>query len=56
MGSGARRWIDVTDDTGTGNPRASTREKGAAFVDATVARLADFLVELAAADPAALYE
>ncbi|MEO8453203.1 MAG: creatininase family protein [Gemmatimonadota bacterium] len=51
-----RRWIDVTDDTGTGNPRASARETGAAFVEATVARLADFLVELAAADPAALYE
>ena len=51
-----RDWPRVTADTGVGDPAASTPEKGAAFVDAAAARIADFLVALAALDPADPYE
>jgi creatinine amidohydrolase len=50
-----RRWIAVTDDTGVGNPAAATPAKGERFLAAVVERLGQFLVELAAADPDALY-
>jgi creatinine amidohydrolase len=50
-----RPWTTVTADTGVGDPRGATVEQGAAFVTATCAALADFLVELAAADPSDLY-
>ena len=50
-----RRWTQVTDDTGIGNPAASTPEKGARFFRAVTERVGGFLVELAAADPDALY-
>jgi creatinine amidohydrolase len=46
----------VTDDTGTGDPRAATPAKGAMFVDAVCERLAQFLTEFAAADLDAMYE
>jgi creatinine amidohydrolase len=51
-----RPWTTVTADTGIGDPRAATADKGARFVDAVCARLAQFLVELAQVDPAALYD
>lgn len=51
-----RRWTQVTDDTGVGNPAASTAEKGKRYVDAVSGKLADFLVDLAKADIAKLYE
>src|SRR5215207_7111859 len=50
-----RRWTKVTDDTGTGNPRAATPEKGARYFDAVTERLASFYVDLAAADADHLY-
>lgn len=51
-----RRWTQVTDDTGVGDPRAATREKGERYTNAVVERIAAFLVELAAADPGNLYQ
>lgn len=51
-----RHWVEVTADTGVGNPRAATREKGQRYLAAVTERLAQFLVELAAADPGNLYE
>lgn len=50
-----RRWEQATDDTGVGDPSAATPEKGRAFLTAVSARLAGFLVELAAADPERLH-
>jgi creatinine amidohydrolase len=50
-----RRWTRVTKDTGVGDPKAATAEKGARYVAAVAARIAAFLVELAAADPDDLY-
>lgn len=51
-----RQWTQVTDDTGVGNPSAASAEKGARYVHAVAGKIADFLVALAAADPASLYE
>jgi creatinine amidohydrolase len=51
-----RQWRAVTDDTGVGNPAASTAEKGKRYVDAVTAKIADFFVELAKADTTRLYE
>jgi creatinine amidohydrolase len=51
-----RRWREISSDTGVGDPRAATPEKGARYAAAVVDRLAGFLVELAAADPKDLYE
>src|SRR5213592_4945986 len=51
-----RRWRQVTEDTGVGNPAAATAEKGRKYVAAVSEKIASFLVELAQADTAALYE
>jgi len=51
-----RAWRQVTEDTGAGNPRAATAEKGKQYVDALTDKLAGFLVELAKADPKEMYE
>lgn len=51
-----RRWTQVTADTGIGNPSKATGEKGEAYVEAVVGRIAEFLVELAVLDLDDLYE
>jgi creatinine amidohydrolase len=50
-----RRWTSISDDTGVGDPAASTAAKGAAFFDAVSERIAGFLVELGAANLDDLY-
>ena len=51
-----RDWLRATNDTGDGDPKASTPEKGGAFLEACAARIADYFVELAAANTDDLYE
>ena len=51
-----RRWTQVTDDTGVGDPRAASAEKGERFLAAVVEQLSGFLVELATVEREALYE
>jgi creatinine amidohydrolase len=51
-----RRWTQVTADTGVGDPRRATPEKGARYADALTAALSGFLIELAAMDPKSPYE
>ena len=51
-----RKWSQVTDDTGVGNPAAATAKKGEKFLDAVAERISGFLVDLAAADVDDLYE
>ncbi len=51
-----RDWPNVTADTGVGNPSESTALTGERFVRDAAERLAGFFEELAAADPAELYE
>jgi creatinine amidohydrolase len=50
-----RKWTSISADTGVGDPRAATAEKGEAFFRAVTERIGGFLTELAAADPADLY-
>ena len=45
----SRPWHLLTTNTGSGDPHAATAEKGRRLLGAVVPRLADFLVELAAA-------
>ncbi|MFN2572061.1 MAG: creatininase family protein [Gemmatimonadales bacterium] len=51
-----RNWRQVTDDTGSGNPSASTPEKGKRYIEAVTDKIAEFFVALAKADTAKLYE
>ena len=50
-----RDWASVTEDSGVGDPARATVDKGRRYLEAVVRKLADFLVDLAAADPGALY-
>jgi len=51
-----RRWTQVTQDTGVGDPRAATPVKGQRFFEVVTNKLAAFLIGFSNADPAALYE
>ena len=51
-----RQWTQVTADTGVGDPAAATSEKGGRYFQAVTSKVADFFVDLAAADPANMYE
>jgi creatinine amidohydrolase len=51
-----RRWTQVTADTGIGDPRAATREKGERFLNETVEKLGRFLIDVAKMNPNELYE
>ena len=46
----------MTADTGIGDPSQATPQKGAKYVEAVSGRIAEFLVELASADPKNMYE
>ena len=50
-----RRWTEVSADTGTGNPALASETKGQRYAAIVTSKVADYLVELAAADAAALY-
>ncbi len=41
-----RNWPSVTKDTGDGDPKLATKEKGAAFFHAAVEHISNFFVEL----------
>ena len=51
-----RRWDRVSDDTGVGDPRGATPEKGQRFVEDVTLKIADFLVDLAETSLEDLYE
>jgi len=46
-----RKWSQVTADTGIGDPRGATKEKGERFFKAVTEKIADTLVELCHLDP-----
>ncbi|MEE4176078.1 MAG: creatininase family protein [Bacteroides sp.] len=51
-----RKWPLVTEDTGVGNPRPATREKGEKhFLDLTAA-VAELIVEICDTNPGEMYE
>ena len=51
-----RQWTKVTADTGVGNPAAASADKGARYIAAVTARIAQFLIELDRADPQDMYD
>ena len=51
-----RNWIQVTSDTGVGDPGAASPEKGDEFFRILTRRIADFLRDLAGAELDDLYE
>lgn len=42
-----RRWSMVSEDTGIGNPRASSKEKGLAFFEAVTHKVAELMIDIA---------
>jgi len=51
-----RPWSKISDDTGVGNPQASTKAKGERFFKAICKKLGQLFVEIAEADTDNLYE
>jgi len=51
-----RKWSQVTEDTGIGDPSFSTKEKGAHFFEAVTYKIADLMYALAKANKDKLYE
>ncbi len=51
-----RAWSEVTSDTGVGDPRAASIEKGFVYFHAVTEKIAEFLTDLARADLADLYD
>jgi creatinine amidohydrolase len=51
-----RAWTRVTQDTGIGNPKKASAEKGARYLDAIINKIADFLEELARTGPDEIYK
>ena len=51
-----RDWMKVTEDTGTGNPKAATAEKGKRYFEAVSDKVGTFLAELSAANLEDMYE
>lgn len=51
-----RKWSQVTEDTGVGNPKKATAEKGTRFYKGLTQKLSQFFIELADADLNQLYE
>lgn len=51
-----RQWSEVTEDTGVGNPKKATAEKGKAYFEAVTDKVSDLFLELVKADLDDLYE
>ena len=51
-----RKWSEISDDTGTGNPKLATREKGKRYFTAVTQKMAQLFVDIAQADVNDLYE
>lgn len=51
-----RRWSQVTEDTGIGNPKEATYEKGERYFKAITQKMAELFVEIANVDKDQLYE
>jgi creatinine amidohydrolase len=51
-----RKWSQISDDTGTGNPMSATKEKGEQYFKAVTSKIANLLTELAKSDIKNLYE
>jgi creatinine amidohydrolase len=51
-----RKWSQVTDDTGIGNPAKATKEKGEKYFNDVVEKVSQLMLDIANADVDDLYE
>jgi len=51
-----RKWSEVAEDTGVGDPRKATEEKGKAYFEAVTEKVSQLFIDLANADIDDLYE
>lgn len=51
-----RKWSQVTEDTGVGNPKKSTPEKGKKFFDDVTDKISELINDICKADMNAFYE
>lgn len=51
-----RKWSQVSEDTGVGNPESATKEKGEKFFKDVTQKMGDMMFELSKADTENLYE
>jgi len=51
-----RKWSQISEDTGVGNPHKATKEKGKRFFNDVTEKMGSFMVELCEADLVDLYE
>ena len=51
-----RQWSQVTADTGIGNPKKATKEKGEAYLKEVTKKIGSLMIELAEVDTNHLYE
>ncbi len=51
-----RKWSQISEDTGVGNPKLATRAKGERYFTAVTEKIGDFLVAFSRADVEDLYE
>lgn len=54
--SSQRKWTEVTQDTGVGNPKLASKEKGENFLKVVVQKIGDFLEDLHHSDLSNMYE
>lgn len=54
--SAQRKWTEVTEDTGVGNPALATKEKGKEFLKVIIPKIGNFLEELHHSDLNNMYE
>ena len=51
-----RKWSKVTTDTGIGNPRKATREKGEKCFNEVIRKVSDLMIELCETEINNMYE
>lgn len=54
--SAQRQWMQISEDTGVGNPKLATKEKGKVFLDLVIKNIAEFFEELHHVDVNNMYE
>jgi creatinine amidohydrolase len=51
-----RKWSEATEDTGIGNPKNATKEKGERYFEAITDKMSKLFIDVARADLDDLYE
>lgn len=51
-----RKWLVITEDTGTGNPKKSTSEKGRKFFEDVTDKISELIQDICKANPDELYK